>query len=147
ELERRWVLQYLAHLVQRPSTKIKSAIVLQSKQGVGKNLLVQSMKRMFHENDVRELYGGVLGERWQADMGNARLLALDELQVDDLKTAYNRLKRWTTEETQSVERKGVDAFSVRTPRGLIIMTNSHKTMAIEHDDRRLFICNIEAAKR
>jgi hypothetical protein len=147
EPERKWVLQYLAHLVQRPAIKIKSAIVLQSRQGVGKNILVQSIKRMFHENDVRELYGGILGERWQAELGNARLVALDELQIDDLKAAYNRLKRWTTEETQSVERKGVDAFSVRTPRGLIIMTNSHKPMAIEHDDRRLFICNIEAAKQ
>lgn len=147
EGERRWVLQYLAHLTQRPATKIKSAIVLQSRQGVGKNLLVQAVKRMFHENDVREVYGGVLGERWQAELGNVRLLALDELQIDELKTAYNRLKRWATEEIQSVERKGIDAFNVRTPRGIIIMTNSDKPMAIEHDDRRLFVCKVEAAKR
>ncbi|MER9438516.1 primase-helicase family protein [Mesorhizobium sp. M0618] len=147
EGERKWVLQYLAHLVQRPAAKIKSAIVLQSKQGVGKNLLVRAVKRMFHENDVREVYGGILGERWQAELGNTRLLALDELQIDELKTAYNRLKRWTTEEIQSVERKGVDAFNVRTPRGIIIMTNSDKPMAIEHDDRRLFVCKVEAAKR
>ncbi|RWP54373.1 primase-helicase family protein [Mesorhizobium sp.] len=147
EGERKWILQYLAHLVQRPAAKIKSAIVLQSKQGVGKNLLVRAVKRMFHENDVREVYGGILGERWQLELGNARLLALDELQIDELKTAYNRLKRWATEETQSVERKGVDAFNVRTPRGIIIMTNSDKPMAIEHDDRRLFVCKVEAAKR
>lgn len=145
--ERRWLLQYLAHLVQRPADKIKSAILLQSKQGVGKNILVRAIKRMFHENDVREVYGGVLGERWQAELGNVRLLALDELQIDELKTAYNRLKRWATEETQSVERKGVDAFNVRTPRGIIIMTNSDKPMAIEHDDRRLFVCKVEAPKR
>jgi hypothetical protein len=145
--ERKWILQYLAHLIQRPAVKIKSAIVLQSQQGVGKNLLVQSIKRMFHENDVRELYGGILGERWQAELGNARLIALDELQIDELKAAYNRLKRWATEETQSVERKGIDAFTVRTPRGMIIMTNSHKPMAIEHDDRRLFVCKVDAPKR
>lgn len=145
--ERRWLLQYLAHLVQRPAVKIKSAILLQSKQGVGKNILVRAIKRMFHENDVREVYGGVLGERWQAELGNVRLLALDELQIDELKTAYNRLKRWATEEFQSVERKGVDAFNVRTPRGIIIMTNSDKPMAIEHDDRRLFVCKVEAPKR
>ncbi|MES0059521.1 DUF5906 domain-containing protein [Mesorhizobium sp. M0025] len=147
EGERKWVLHYLAHLVQRPAAKIKSAIVLQSKQGVGKNLLVRAIKRMFHDNDVREVYGGILGERWQAELGNTRLLALDELQIDELKTAYNRLKRWATEEIQSVERKGVDAFNVRTPRGIIIMTNSDKPMAIEHDDRRLFVCKVEAAKR
>ncbi|MDX8501947.1 DUF5906 domain-containing protein [Mesorhizobium sp. VK4C] len=147
DAERRWVLQYLAHLIQRPAAKIKSAIVLQSRQGVGKNLLVQAVKRMFHENDVREVYGGVLGERWQAELGNVRLLALDELQIDDLKAAYNRLKRWATEEIQSVERKGIDAFNVRTPRGIIIMTNSDKPMAIEHDDRRLFVCKVEATKR
>ncbi|MER9569516.1 DUF5906 domain-containing protein [Mesorhizobium opportunistum] len=145
--ERLWLLQYLAHLVQRPADKIKSAILLQSKQGVGKNILVRAIKRMFHENDVREVYGGILGERWQAELGNVRLLALDELQIDELKTAYNRLKRWATEETQSVERKGVDAFNVRTPRGIIIMTNSDKPMAIEHDDRRLFVCKVEAPKR
>ncbi|MDQ6437564.1 DUF5906 domain-containing protein [Mesorhizobium sp. LHD-90] len=145
--ERSWVFQYLAHLIQRPAVKIKSAIVLQSKQGVGKNLLMRAIKRMFHANDVREVYGSILGERWQAPLGNVRLLALDELQIDDLKAAYNNLKRWATEETQSVERKGIDAYSVRTPRGIIIMTNSHKPMAIEHDDRRLFVCNVEAAKR
>ncbi|TPL43236.1 primase-helicase family protein [Mesorhizobium sp. B2-4-6] len=147
DAEKRWVLQYLAHLVQRPAAKIKSAIVLQSRQGVGKNLLMQVVKRMFHENDVREVYGGVLAERWQAELGNVRLLALDELQIDDLKVAYNRLKRWATEEIQSVERKGIDAFNVRTPRGIIIMTNSDKPMAIEHDDRRLFVCKVDAAKR
>lgn len=145
--ERRWLLQYLAHLVQWPAVKIKAAILLQSKQGVGKNILVRAIKRMFHENDVREVYGGILGDRWQAELGNVRLLALDELQIDELKTAYNRLKRWATEEIQSVERKGVDAFNVRTPRGMIIMTNSDKPMAIEHDDRRLFVCKVEAPKR
>ena len=147
EGERKWVLQYLAHLIQKPSTKIKSAIVLQSKQGVGKNLLVRAVKRMFHEKDVREVYGGILGERWQAELGNTRLLALDELQIDELKTAYNRLKRWATEEIQLVERKGIDAFNVRSPRGIIIMTNSAKPLAIEYDDRRLFVCSVEAAKR
>lgn len=145
--EMKWVLQYLAHLVQRPADKIKSAILLQSKQGVGKNILMGAIRRMFHENDVREVYGGVLGERWQAELGNVRLLGLDELQIDELKMAYNRLKRWATEEFQSVERKGVDAFNVRTPRGIIIMTNSDKPMAIEHDDRRLFVCKVEAPKR
>jgi len=147
ERERHWFTQYLAHLVQHPSRKIRSIPLIKSLPGVGKNIMVTALKRMFHENDVRELYGGVLADRWKSDMGNCLLLVLDELQVDELKNAYNALKRWATEETGKVERKGIDSYDVRTPRGMLIFSNHDVPIKADEGDRRLFVVRVDAAPR
>ena len=147
ENERKWLLQYLAHLIQRPGIKINSAVLIQSVPGVGKNLMADAMSRMMHTNDTRVVTGTILNSRWKADMGNTRLLVLDEMQLSELRDAENEMKPWVTEEKTDVERKGIDRYSVRTPRGILIFSNHDRPIAIQEGDRRVFVVKVAAEKR
>jgi len=147
EVERTWFVQYLAHLLQRPSEKINSAVLIQSSPGVGKNRLADALSRMMHPNDTRIVSGSILHSRWKADMGNTRLLVLDEMQLSDLKDAENEFKPWASEEQTYVERKGIDSFRARTPRGILIFSNHDRPIAIQSGDRRLGVLKVEASKR
>jgi hypothetical protein len=145
--ERHWFIQYLAHLLQRPAIKINSAFVIQSKQGVGKNLLAAVLGMMMHPNDLRVLPGAILGSRWKAEMGNTRLLILDETQLGELREAENEFKQWASEETTTVERKGIDSYRVRTPRGIGIFSNSDRPISLQEGERRHFVVKVSAERR
>lgn len=147
EDERFHLIQYLAHLLQEPGVKINSAVLIQSAPGVGKNLLAEALGRMMHPNDIRVRPGSILSNRFKADMGNTRLLVLDEMQLSDLRDAENEFKPWVTEERVPVERKGVDFFDVRTPRGSFIFSNHDKPISIPDGDRRIFVLKVEAERR
>ncbi|MBR1149478.1 primase-helicase family protein [Bradyrhizobium sp. JYMT SZCCT0428] len=142
-----WFIQYLAHSVQKPSVKIKSAVMIQSEPGIGKGVVAALLKRLFGDHNVRERFGGIINERWQASCGNVQILVLDELDIAEKAGSNQRIKRWISEEKVEVERKGVDEFEVRTPRALFIYTNLDRPLVIDRRDRRLFIVKVDAQRR
>jgi hypothetical protein len=147
DAHRAWFTQYLAHAVQKPSVKIKSAVMIQSEPGIGKGALAALMKRLFGDHNVRERFGGIINERWQASCGNVQVLVLDELDIAEKAGSNQRVKRWISEDKVEVERKGVDEFEVRTPRALFIYTNLDRPLVIDRRDRRLFVVKVDAQRR
>jgi hypothetical protein len=147
DAHRAWFVQYLAHAIQKPSVKIKSAVMIQSEPGIGKGVLAALMKRQFGDHNVRERFGGIVNERWQASCGNVQILVLDELDIAEKAGSNQQIKRWISEEKVAVERKGVDEFEVRTPRALFIYTNLDRPLVIDRRDRRLFIVKVDAQRR
>jgi len=147
DANRAWFTQYLAHAIQKPSVKIKSAVMIQSEPGIGKGAVATLMKRLFGEDNVRERFGGIVNERWQASCGNVQVLVLDELDIAEKAGSNQRIKRWISEDKVEVERKNVDEFVVRTPRALFIYTNLDRPLVIDRRDRRLFIVKVDAQRR
>ncbi len=91
--------------------------MLQSSKGVGKASLINAMGKILGPRNVHQVNGSILGERWQSEMGDCQLLNLDELDLKELKSGYNSMKRIATEERFIVEKKSIDAFEMRTPQG------------------------------
>lgn len=147
EAERVHVLAYIAHLVRYPAVKTAHALVFQTRQGLGKGAIEQLIHMLIGRHNVKVVFGGVVGERFAAQLANHQVLILDELDISDKAGGYNKLKRWIDAEQQDVERKGVDAYSARTARATFIFTNQLLPLRLEKGDRRLFVVRNEAQPR
>lgn len=147
ERELAHVLCYLAHLARYPGVKIHHFVMVKTAQGVGKNALEELLRTMLGSHNVSLIFGAAIEERFNPELGNNQVLIVDELDLADKASAYNKFKRWITADTQRVERKGVDKYMVRTPRGGFVFTNRDLSIRIEKSDRRLFMVKNDAKPR
>lgn len=142
----KYLINYLAHLVQYPGILPLVALVFRSKQGVGKNL--------FFENFARKILGTqyllacsdidkVIG---RFNMNQNRLLVLmDEVHGRDTFSNSDKLKGLITSEELMFERKGIDGIKIRNCARYIFFSNNDSPVKIEASDRRyvVFQCGDE----
>jgi hypothetical protein len=138
------VVKWLAHRVQRPQEKINHALVLGGAQGIGKDTLLEPVKRAvgpwnFHEVSPQQILGRFNG------FAKSVILRVNEARdLGDVNRFqfYDHMKAYTAAppDVLRVDEKYLREHSVLNCCGVIITTN-HKTDSIylPSDDRRHFV--------
>jgi hypothetical protein len=149
ETERRYFKQWVACPIQRPGTKLKTAVVLWSElQGVGKNLLFEPVQRIYGLNQALisedELFGK-FGSCWQLDK---QFIIGDEVQGahDKFKT-IERVKLLITAPEIWSEEKYKPKFCVPNTMNFAFLTNNPDPFYIAEQDRRFWIWEIPQTER
>jgi len=135
----RWIWGWFASLIQHPTERIGTALVLRGKQGVGKT-------------KPGEVIGSLLGAHWalvdspklltgdfNAHMMSCLLLQADEGFWAGDKGAEGRLKSLITSPVHYIEKKGVDAEAMRNLVRLLVTSNSDWVVPAGFEERR-FAC-------
>lgn len=143
----RYVMGYLAHIIQYPRKKPPSALVFISSQGVGKNLFfdafvsrVIGLRWAGVYDDIAHLLG-----RFNGHLEGKLLCVLDEAKncrnTAAQEADVNKLKAFITRSNIVIERKGKDVGSVavRDYNRLIILSNNDTPVKIENTDRRFCV--------
>lgn len=140
ERERSVLINYLAHLVQKPGKKIRWSIGLVGAQRTGKNWLVDNLARkLLGETNVNVVIGSRLGDRFDGAMAGGVLLTVDEVEINDKAEVYERLKTIITQETRQFERKNKNLEELPTPRGVIFISNHTHAFFLPKGDGRFFV--------
>lgn len=145
----RYLLQYLAHMVQRPQEKPSVSVTLRTDgKGAGKDLFLKPLLTLFGRhaillNDTNQVTG-----RFNAVLEGKILITLNEARIH----SDNQLQKFKTvisEPTAPIERKGVDIMNVRNFARLISTTNHDDAIKVEKGERRQFMlaCSEEFATR
>jgi hypothetical protein len=138
------IVLWLAHRVQRPQEKINHALVLGGPQGIGKDTLLEPVKRAvgawnFSEISPRQMLGRFNGF---AKSVIVRLSEARDLGDVDRYQFYEHLKVYTTAppDVLRVDEKHLREYYIPNCCGIIITTN-YKTNGIylPADDRRHFV--------
>jgi hypothetical protein len=138
------IVRWLAHRVQRPQEKINHAIVLGGAQGIGKDTLLEPIKRAVGPWNTFEISPQHLLGRFN---GFAKSVILRMNEAHDLGEMnryqlYDHLKAYTATppDVLRVDEKNLREHSVFNVCGVIITTN-HKADGIylPADDRRHFV--------
>eukprot|EP01127_Copromyxa_protea_P007385 TRINITY_DN1728_c0_g1_i6.p1 TRINITY_DN1728_c0_g1~~TRINITY_DN1728_c0_g1_i6.p1 ORF type:complete len:781 (+),score=46.38 TRINITY_DN1728_c0_g1_i6:234-2345(+) len=137
-----YIVNWMAHLVQKPRQKIGTALVFQSEQGAGKNILtdflvgnVIGQKSAVTVNDLEQLTG-----RFNVIMENKLLTVCDE--VGNYGGCYktnDKLKSLITQSEQNIERKGIDTITVHDYNNYIMQSNNAWSVRVEASDRRYVV--------
>jgi hypothetical protein len=143
-----YMINWLAHLVQRPLTRTNSCIILQSQEGVGKDIiLARTMKAILGENHVLiTARADDLGGKFNYSLEGKILAVFDEASsIED--SHSNVLKSLITDSDLRVERKGVDAYTMKNYLNVIINTNdlSKHLLRVSAQSRRYFILECNSA--
>jgi len=111
-----FVLDFFAHMFQRPYEKPGKFILFLSKQGTGKGLLCELLTNMLGDDKVLETIkpeNNVWGN-FNAPMLTAYLVNFEELNFLSTKGNEGPFKNFITQPKMNITKKGKDAFTIRS---------------------------------
>ena len=139
ESDREILLDYLAHNVKFPGHKIFWAPLLQSAEGVGKNVFKQIMrhamnKRYFYQPKAKQLNES--GAKFNGWMERKLFFLVDEIRTDEKRDMVEVLKPFITETELEIEGKGSNQRMGDTPGNWLFFSNWKDAIPITKNGRR-----------
>jgi hypothetical protein len=138
-----YVLSWMAHLVQFPHDLPGASLVMRSGQRTGKGTFVEVLSKLVgHAHYVELTNTKHLTGQFQGHLANAILVFANEATWGGNKTDEGALKGMITDPTTLLEKKGVDAVSVRNFKRLIVGTNNDFPVPRDKDDARFVVLDV-----
>lgn len=142
-----YLMNWLAHMLQRPMEIAETSITLRGGQGLGKNTFIEPIMRIIGLDHAIEVSNGnhVTG-KFNAHLENVLLLFNNEASWGGDRAAAGSLKALVTDKRGLVERKGKDAKPSQNFKRLITASNNLWPTAVELEDRRNVIIDVNPNK-
>ncbi|MBO9477235.1 hypothetical protein J7382_06790 [Shimia sp. R11_0] len=141
-----YLLNYVAHMVQRPQQLPGTAVILQSEeQGTGKSTFLSLLRQMLGArycsvtSDANTLVG-----QFNVSAMNKVLLHFEEAIAPNDRGAESRIKALITNETLTYNAKGIAAIEARNFARVFLTSNARQVAHLSRFDRRWFVLNVSA---
>ncbi|TGU93054.1 hypothetical protein EN794_031785 [Mesorhizobium sp. M00.F.Ca.ET.151.01.1.1] len=140
--DQRILLEFLAHNARYPGHKIPWAPLIQSAEGVGKNVFKQVIryaidKQYFYQPKAKQLNDS--GSKFNGWMDSKLFFLVDEIKTDDKRDMVETLKPFITETELEIEGKGVNQRMADTPSNWMFFSNHKDAIPITTNGRRFAI--------
>ena len=138
----KYLMSFLAHMVQQPEDKPGICIVLIGGQGVGKGIFFQLLGRIWGAttllvSDIEQVIG-----RFNAALERNYVICMDEALFAGDKRSLNRLKSLVTEPQIRIEQKYQPSRTINSYQRFFAATNHDHFAHMEHDDRRFLFLRV-----
>ena len=141
-----YLLNYYAHLIQKPEKKTDVCLLIQGLQGTGKTtlgeILLKNMlgkKYVFDTCDVDKICG-----RFNSIVQGKLMGILNEATGRDTMGIIDKIKDSITRKDVLLEHKGIDPVLVKDYCNYIYTTNNVNPVKIDKDDRRFQVMECSA---
>jgi DNA-directed RNA polymerase subunit L len=146
-LNNEYLLNYLAHLYQKPEEKPGIMVALMSPQGCGKGVMMQILGKIWGRttlmiNDIEDITG-----RFNLCLERKLLICMDEAMYVNDSAGQEKLKNLITEPTINVEAKHQMPRTVNSLHRFFLTTNHEHFLKTSKDDRRLFAIPISESRQ
>lgn len=142
----RYVLGWLARLVQHPERPGEVVLVLRGEQGAGKSLLGTALQRLWGQHAVAVSSPRAVTGQFNAHLRDLVLLVANEAVFAGDRAAVSTLKALITDETLFIEQKGVDAVEVPNFLHVVMTTNALWAVPVALDDRRFAVFDVASSR-
>jgi hypothetical protein len=142
-----YIINWLANIIQKPYEKNGTVLVFIGPQGCGKNILCNFLMHDLigkrYSTTIKNL--NKITQRFNSLLEHKLLITLDE--VSNIEKNYHKtfdlLKNLITENTQQLERKGLDPITINDYCNYIMLSNNYYPVKVEGMDRRycIFDCS------
>ena len=135
-----YLINYIADIIQNPDKLPSVAIVFKSKQGFGKDLLLDIISRilgnkfLYRTANLEEVFGS-----FNTSIKDKIILQLNELEGKDGFSKKEKIKNLITEEITNINEKKITAYPQNNCLRIFIMSNNISPLEIPHDDRRFVV--------
>ena len=137
----RYLIRWLAYIVQNPETKIGTALVITGEPGTGKNTFTDTICKIFgpYANDNAKL-DSFMGT-FNSSILYKRLVVCNEVRSFQCNKNYDHdaLKTLITEKTLDVHKKFIDVQHLENVTDFIFLSNNYAPVKIEENDRRFVV--------
>lgn len=143
----RYLIRWMAHLVQHPGTAPGVVVVLRSRlEGTGKTTVGQWLCSMFGDNSMMLNTPAQLVGKFNAHLENKSLIVVNEPTWAGDKDAAAKLKSMVTDPTLTIERKHGGVYSVPNVLHYLFTTNADWAVPAGAGARRFFVLDVDPAK-
>ena len=135
-----YLINYIAHLFQKPDKRPDVALLFKSEQGVGKDTFIDILSSilgdeyLFRTADIEKVLG-----QFNDKVANKLIIQLNELAGVDGFGYKEKLKNIITADKINMNPKGKTPFDLKSFIRIIIFTNNFTPIDIPHDDRRYIV--------
>jgi len=140
EVKSEWLLDWLAHIVQKPEEKATVVPVLISEQGAGKGLLMDYiMKKILGNRYTAVNSADELTAKFNAKLSKKFLTFIDEATWRGDHKEDGILKRFTASPTMTIEEKFGASYDMENFSRYLIASNNPEAVAMEKGNRRYVV--------
>lgn len=134
----KYVMQFFAHMLQKPEEKPSVAIVMKSIEGTGKGALMKPFLSICGEYAITTNGAYLVTGRFNSVVANKLMIFGDEVDLTDPKSA-DKLKALISEPTVMIERKGLDAIPVGSYTRFVFASNMDTVLKAGSRERRYLV--------
>lgn len=134
----KYLIQWLAHMVQKPEEKPSVAVLMKSEQGTGKGLFTKPLLSIFGQFGAHVNGHENLTQRFNSTVANKILIFGDEVDLKDKRVA-DKLKGLISERVIQLERKGIEPEPMPNYSRFIFASNHVQVISAGLKERRYLI--------
>ena len=142
-----YLLNWMAHAVQRVKRQGEVAVVLRGKEGTGKGVFATQFGGLFGPHFLHISHAKHLVGHFNAHLQQCSLLYADEAFYAGDRSHEGILKALVTEATLMVEPKGINAFAARNHIHLVMASNGEWVVPAGADARRYFVLDVSDERK
>jgi hypothetical protein len=144
------IISYLAHRVQRPHEKVNHGIILGGPPGVGKDTLLEPVKRAVGPWNVAEVSPQQVLGRFNSFVKSVILRVSEARDLGELNrfALYEHMKAYLAAPPDVIrcDEKNIKEHAVLNVMGVVITSNRKDSFYLPEDDRRHFVAWCELTK-
>lgn len=138
----KYIMRWLAWMVQYPAERAEVALVFKGKRGTGKGTLGNCMMVLFGQHSHQVSNPKHLTGNFNAHMRDTCFLFGDECYFPGDKTAEGAFKRLITEPTLLIEGKRRDAITMPNYLHVMLASNEKWIVPAGENERRWYMCEV-----
>jgi hypothetical protein len=142
-----WLMNFLAHMFQKPWEKPPIAVVLSGEKGTGKNVFIDMLKHLIGPYAATISDNKVFTSPFNAVLEDKILVALDEAFWSGDRSVEGKLKSVITDGERWIERKGNEKYMADVYDRIFILGNEDKLVNATRDERRFAVFNVADTKK
>ena len=135
-----YLLNWAAHLIQKPEERPLVAILIKSVEGVGKDTFREYLEKIIGSDYVftTDKMDSVIGN-FNPNIGNKLLIQINEAKSFDAHSSAAALKHLITTPTIEVNQKNVKSYKLDNYARLLLFSNECNVINVTAEDRRYVI--------
>jgi hypothetical protein len=143
-----YILDWCAHMVQRPWEKPGVALVFRGGKGTGKTLLTLLVATAIgRRNAIITASGKKLFGTFNWQLADKLLIGAEEAFFVGNRELNDQLKHLLTGDDIEVEQKFGQRISVKSMHRMIMTSNHDQVISASEDERRFFVCDVSETHR
>jgi hypothetical protein len=143
----KWVLNYFAHLFQRPGEKPEVSLVFKGQKGTGKTIVSEILNHLIGDNSVIMSNKQHFLGHFNSIMENNLLVTFDEAFWSGDKAIEGVLKDVITGAKRIITHKGAEPYVAKVYDRIIIIGNEDWLVPATSDERRFAVFNVGEGKQ
>jgi len=147
EVRERWVLSFLADIIQNPDRKLGVSLALIGEQGVGKSTIGDVMGELLGEHSRMVDQARYITGNFNSHLETCLLLRAEEATWAGDKSAAGVLKSLITGQTIMIERKGREPVEIGNFCRILFTSNEAWVVPAGTNDRRFTVLEVSNERR